>query len=167
MPQRMNPVTSPVCTAGNVVGWPGRTRTGALPLRGRALYPTELLANGGPGRTRTGVAPERIPLCRRLPNRSVTGPERPRLDSNQRSPPSEGGALSNFATRTCVAEPGVEPGVPEGATVLQTAERPSLTSAGEDDGTRTRNGPAHNRAPQPFGSPSVDSAGVEPAASAV
>ena len=34
---------------------------------------------------------------------------------------------------------------------------------GEDDGTRTRNGLDHNQAPQPFGSSSVDQAGLEPA----
>lgn len=33
---------------------------------------------------------------------------------------------------------------------------------GEDDGTRTRNGLAHNQAPQPFGSSSVRNQGLEP-----
>jgi hypothetical protein len=61
-----------------------------------------------------------------------------------------------------VAEPGVEPGLPKRLLYGQLSG-PSLTSAGEDDGTRTRNGLAHNQAPQPFGSPSVDQAGLEPA----
>lgn len=35
-------------------------------------------------------------------------------------------------------------------------------SDGEDDGTRTRNGLAHDQAPQPFGSSSVRNQGLEP-----
>lgn len=50
--------------------WLGRTRTGARPLRGRVLYPSELRAIGGPGQIRTGVTQ----LCRLVPGRSVTGP---------------------------------------------------------------------------------------------
>ena len=40
-------------------------------------------------------------------------------------------------------------------------------SGGEGDGNRTRYGRAHNPAPRPVGSPSVDQAGLEPARSGV
>jgi hypothetical protein len=100
---------TPAPSSGKRPSWLGRTRTGALPLRGRVLCPTELRAIGGLGRIRTGVTLSRIPLCRRLPNRSVTRPRRPRLDSNQRPSASEADALSNCATRTCVSGAGVEP----------------------------------------------------------
>ena len=63
--------------------WPGRIRTGAVPLRGRTLCPAELLAIGSPGRFRTGVTQ----LCRLPPNRSVTGPRRSQQDSNLRLDP--------------------------------------------------------------------------------
>jgi hypothetical protein len=42
-------------SVGTAVGWPGRTRTGDLPLRRRSLCPTKLRAIGGLGRIRTGV----------------------------------------------------------------------------------------------------------------
>lgn len=87
------------------MGWPGRTRTGAVPLRGRRLCPSELQATGGPGRSRTDVRQ----LCGLVPGHSVTGPRRPRPDSNGRPAPSEGAALSNCATRTCVPADGFEP----------------------------------------------------------
>ena len=114
------------CTAnsGKRQCWLGRTRTGAAPLRGRLLCPLSYEPSGSPGQIRTGV-PQ---LCRLVPNHSVTGLRCPRLDSNQRSPPSEGGALLHCATRTCVAEPGVEPGMPRRLFYRQLSG-PSLTSA--------------------------------------
>jgi hypothetical protein len=45
-----------------------------------------------------------------------------------------------------VAEPGVEPGLPK-RLFYRELSGPSLTSAGEDDGIRTRDGLAHNQAP--------------------
>ena len=53
-------------------------------LRGRVLYPAELRAIGGLDRIRTDVTQ----LCRLVPNRSVTGPQCPRPDSNGRPAPS-------------------------------------------------------------------------------
>ena len=41
-------------------------------------------------------------------------------------------------------------------------QSPLCHRPGEDDGTRTRNGLAHNQAPQPFGSSSVRNQGLEP-----
>ena len=65
-----------------------------------------------------------------------------------------------------MAEPGVEPGVPKRLLYRQLSG-PSLASAGEDDGTRTRNGLAHNQVPQLFGSSSVRNLGLEPRARCV
>ena len=77
-----------------------------------------------PGRIRTGV-PQ---LCRLVPSHSVTRPRRPRPDSNGRPAPSEGAALSICATRTCVPEPGADPGVPRRMTVYGPPSAPALTS---------------------------------------
>jgi hypothetical protein len=60
-----------------------------------------------------------------------------------------------------VAEPGVEPGLPKRLLYGQLSD-PSLASAGEGDGIRTRSGLAHNQAPQPLGSPSVAAGGTDP-----
>jgi hypothetical protein len=46
-------------------------------------------------------------------------------------------------------------------------QSPLCHRPGEDDGTRTRNGLAHNQAPQPFGSSSVRNQGLEPRANCV
>jgi hypothetical protein len=48
------------------------------------------------------------------------------------------------------------------ATALQAAALPLCQAGGEDDGTRTRSGLAHNQAPQPFGSSSVAAEGTDP-----
>jgi hypothetical protein len=48
------------------------------------------------------------------------------------------------------------------AATLPAAAFPLCQPGGEDDGTRTRNGLAHNQAPQPFGSSSVRNQGLEP-----
>ncbi len=90
-------------------GWPGRTRTGAMRFRKPLLYPLSY----GPSRDTAGVEPDR-PLCRRPLARRIRCHERPRQDSNLWPPPSEGGALSSWATRTCVGESGIEPPAPAG-----------------------------------------------------
>jgi hypothetical protein len=76
--------------SGKRRGWPGRTRTGATLLRGQWLCPAELRAIGGRRRNRTGLF--------RFAGGSLTTRALdlgcPRLDSNQRSPPPEDGALS-------------------------------------------------------------------------
>lgn len=54
-----------------------------------------------------------------------------------------------------------------GYLVYSQGQSPLCHRPGEDDGTRTRNGLAHNQAPQPFGSSSVRNQGLEPRANCV
>lgn len=54
-----------------------------------------------------------------------------------------------------------------GCLVYSQVQSPLCHRPGEDDGTRTRNGLAHNQAPQPFGSSSVRNQGLEPRANCV
>jgi hypothetical protein len=102
--------------------WPGRTRTGALRFR----KPLLCLLSYEPMEAPAGLEPASHRNAHRFAGGYLTARSRdhrcPRPDSNGRPAPSGGAALSNCATRTGVAEPGVEPGMP-GATDLQAAER--------------------------------------------
>lgn len=102
--------------------------------RTQLLCPMSYEPSGSPGRIRTGVTQ----LCRLVPNHSVTGPQCPRLDSNQRSPPSEGGAFSTALRGHAWRNLGSNQGCRR-RLIYRQLSGPSLTSAGEGDGIRTRN----------------------------
>src|SRR5215475_3444500 len=112
-------------------------------LGGGCSYPLSYEPSGGPGQIRTGVTQ----LCRLVPSRSVTGPRVSPAGLEPAVSTFGGWRVLHCATRTCVAEPGVEPGMPRRLFYRQLSG-PSLTSAGEDDGNRTRCGLAHNRPPR-------------------
>jgi hypothetical protein len=63
---------------------------------------------------------------------------RPRLESNQRSPPSEGGALSTALRGLAWRNLGSNQGCPEGDSFTGCGAVRRSLPPGEDDGSRTR-----------------------------